>query len=271
MITIAELNIYPVKSCRGVTVPRGRIAATGFVHDREWLIVRSDGRFVTQREQPRLALIAPALDADTLTLSAPGMPMLNVPLARRGDAVEVKCWNDLCSAFDAGDEAAEWLATYLDSPHRLVRFDPQRRRASDITWTEGLEALNQFSDGFPWLILSEASLADLNGRLEQPLPMNRFRPNIVIAGVAAYAEDRLYELSTGEVRFRIVKSCTRCVITTTNQTTGERQGEEPMRTLRSYRFDRRLKGVIFGQNVIAIAGIDGEIAVGEALTATWRE
>ena len=270
MITITSLHIYPVKSCAGIALQRGVLTATGFAHDREWLIVREDGRFVTQREHPRLALIETAIDESALTLRAPGMQPLTISLAERGAAVQVKCWNDLCAAHDAGDLAAEWLAAWLGSPHRLARFDPAHRRTSSLVWTRGREALNQFSDGYPWLVISEASLADLNSRLPQPLPMNRFRPNIVIGGCAAYDEDRMEELRHDDVRFAIVKSCTRCAITTTEQTTGMRDGDEPLRTLRSYRFDRELKGVLFGQNLIALAGVGSTIAVGDGFEPLWR-
>lgn len=243
----------------------------GFAHDREWLIIREDGRFVTQREQPRLALIETAIDATALTLRAPEMPVLSVPLAERGAALEVKCWNDMCAAHDAGTAAAEWLSTFLRSPHRLVRFDPARRRPSNLERTKGREALNRFTDGYPWMVLSEASLADLNSRLERPLPMNRFRPNIVIAGVGPYDEDRLDELEVADATFTGVKNCTRCVVTTTDQATGTRDGDDPLRTLRAYRFDRELKGVIFGQNMIVLSGIGTAIAVGDTATARWRE
>lgn len=271
MITISALNIYPVKSCAGVAVSRCQLTPTGFAHDREWMVVRADGRFVTQRERPQLALISPALDAHALTLHAPGMDPLSVPFAPRGAKVEVQCWNDLCAAFDVGDAAAQWLSAHLGTAHRLVRFDPSHRRPSDSAWTDGVEAFNQFTDGFPWLIISESSLADLNTRLPAPLPMNRFRPNIVIAGVAPYDEDRLLELTAGPVRWRLVKACTRCAITTTDQATGVRDGDEPLRTLRGYRFDRRLQGIAFGQNAIAITGIRSDITVGAELRATWRD
>ena len=184
--------------------------------------------------------------------------------------MQVKCWNDLCAAHDAGDVAAEWLAAWLGAPHRLARFDPAQRRPSNLTWTGGREALNRFTDGYPWLVISEASLADLNARLPKPLPMNRFRPNIVIDGCAAYDEDRMEELRHDEVRFALVKSCTRCAITTTEQATGTRDGDEPLRTLRSYRFDRQLKGVLFGQNIIALAGVGSTIAVGDIFEPRWR-
>jgi uncharacterized protein len=260
---IAALNVYPVKSCRGVPLERARITATGFEHDREWLIVHRDGRFVTQREEPRLALIETALTREGLQLRAQGARVLLVPYDAVAAEVEVTCWRDRCAAFDAGDDAAAWLQAFLGKPLRLVRFDPRRERPSDPAWTHGTEALNYFSDAFPWLLISQGSLDDLNGRLPSPLPMNRFRPNIVIDGVGPYAEDEARELAVGGVRWRPVKACTRCAITTTDQARGERDGEEPLRTLRQYRFSRELKGVLFGQNLILLEGLGREICVGQ--------
>ena len=226
MITVTALHIYPIKSCGGIAIERGLLTDKGFAYDREWLIVRDDGKFVTQREHPRMALIETAIDADALTLNAPGMQSLVVPLAERGAPTQVICWKDLCAAHDSGDLAAQWLTHFLGAAHRLVRFDPAHKRASSLDWTGGREALNQFSDGFPWLLISQGSLIDLNSRLPQPLPMNRFRPNIVIDGVGAFDEDRLDELQIARARFKVVKGCTRCIITTTDQATAERDGVE---------------------------------------------
>jgi uncharacterized protein YcbX len=267
VISISALHVYPVKSCAGITLPRARLTATGFEHDREWMIVRDNGRFVTQREEPRLALITPSFDAQVLILRAPGMEALSISYEREGMPAQVKVWNDACAAFDVGPDAAAWVSEFLGAAHRLVHFDLAQPRPSNPTWTGEVQALNQFSDGYPWLMISEASLADLNSRLSQPLPMNRFRPNIVIAGAAPYAEDHLRQLRCGSITLRPVKGCTRCVITTTNQDTATRDGQEPLRTLRSYRFDRALKGVTFGQNVIAIRGIGEYLAVGDVLQA----
>ena len=273
MIRITALNIYPVKGCRGVALDSARIAATGFEHDREWLIVRPDGRFMTQREEPRLALIETALvgttDAGggTLRLRVPGGAELRLPLGLQGREVEVTCWKDSCAAFDAGEEAAEFLTGYLGAPLRLVRFDARRKRPSSPQWTSGVEALNQFSDAFAWLLVSEASLEDLNRRLERPLPMNRFRPNIVVDGLPPFGEDGVHELAAEGVRLRRAKPCTRCIVTTTDQATGTRDGQEPLRTLRQFRFDGELKGVVFGQNMILIDGIGAQLRVGQELRA----
>jgi hypothetical protein len=260
---IAALNVYPVKSCRGVALERARITATGFEHDREWLIVHRDGRFITQREEPRLALIETALTPQGLQLRAPGAGALLVPYHGLGAELEVVIWKDRSAAFDAGEEAAAWLQRFLGKSLRLVRFDSRRKRPSDAVWTHGVEALNYFSDAFPWLVISQESLDDLNARLPAPLPMNRFRPNIVIEGAGAYAEDEAGEIRIDAVRFQPVKACTRCAITTTDQSRGERDGEEPLRTLRQYRFSRELKGVVFGQNLILLEGLGREIHVGQ--------
>jgi uncharacterized protein YcbX len=266
MISITALNIYPIKSCRGIAVSRARLTEAGFEHDREWMVVQPGGRFLTQREAPRLALIEPALDGEWLRLGAPGMDPLRVPLAAAGDPVEVTCWQDRCAAFDVGEEAASWMTTHLGTPARLVRFDAGRPRRCDPEWTRDIEATTRFADAFPWLLLSQASLDDLNSRLAAPLPMNRFRPSIVVDGLPPYGEDHVGDLVADGVRLRAVKPCARCIITTTDQSTAERDGNEPLDTLRKYRFDPYLKGVLFGQNLILIEGEGRELAVGQALT-----
>jgi hypothetical protein len=268
---VAALRVHPVKSCRGIALARARLAATGLERDRHWMWVRPDGRFLTQREEPRLAVVETALAADHLELRAPGLPPLRVPFGAAGSAVEVAIWRDRCRGLDQGEEAARWGSRHLAQPVRLVAFDPSRPRASDPAWTGGAPARTEFSDGFALLVLSEASLAGLNARLAAPLPMDRFRPNLVLAGVGAHDEDRIDELASASgVRLRLVKPCTRCRITTTDQATGEVRGDEPLRTLAGYRLDRELRGVAFGQNAIVVAGAGRELRVGEELRITWR-
>jgi hypothetical protein len=176
-------------------------------------------------------------------------------------------WRDRCRAHDQGEEAARWLTAFAGRDLRLVRFDPVHRRASDPAWTGGLAALNRFSDGFALLAISRASLEDLNARLAVPLPMNRFRPNLVLDGLPPYGEDQLEDLVVGKVRLRRAKPCARCVITTTNQATGEAEGEEPLRTLKTYRWDPVLKGVMFGQNIFVIDGSGERVRVGQVFKA----
>jgi uncharacterized protein YcbX len=269
-LIISALNVYPVKSCRGIPRDRVHLTSTGFDGDRQWLVVTEAGRFLTQRELPRLALVAISVGARALTLAAPGMPGLIVPVQLQGAGLHVTIWNDHCAARDAGAEAAQWFSTFLGRAARLVQFDPSVPRPSSRQWTQGLEALNAFSDAFPILTISTASLNDLNRRLETPLPMSRFRPNLVLDGLQAYDEDRIHELVAGDLRLRIVKPCTRCKITTTDQATGEVVGIEPLTTLKSYRWSRDLKGVTFGQNAIVVSGIGRELTVGQRFEVVWK-
>lgn len=265
VVTLAALHVYPVKSCRGIEVPEAVVTAAGLEHDREWMIVTPEGRFVTQREAPRLATIATALEDRALRLAAEGAGTVAVPLDVQGARAEVTVWRDRCRAFDQGDDAARWLSGVLDRPARLVRFAPGERRLSDGAWTGGLEADTRFSDGFALLAISHASLADLNARLAAPLPMNRFRPNLELDGLPAYGEDAMQDLVAGPLRLRRVKPCTRCVVTTTDQATGTVTGDEPLRTLKSYRWDPALHGVTFGQNLIVVAGAGTRVRVGMEL------
>jgi uncharacterized protein len=267
---VTALNVYPVKSCRGTPLERAKLGLAGIESDRRWMIISDKGRFLTQREIPKLALIVPKLDEQGLLLTAPGMADLRVPDPPSGPRLEVAVWGDTCPAIEVGAGTAEWLTAFLGRPVRLVRFDPQGVRPSDPDWTEGVTTRNEFSDGYPLLVISEASLEDLNSRLPQPLPMNRFRPSIVIAGVGAYDEDRIKDLSADGLRLRIAKPCTRCVITTTDQMTGTVQGDEPLRTLKAYRFSKELRGVMFGQNTLVVSGAGSELRVGQKLDIEWK-
>lgn len=265
MITISSLHVYPVKSCRGIELGQVRLTEAGLEHDREWMIVSPEGRFLTQREEPRLARIATRVTGADLQLSVDGRGTVAIPLEPAGDSVEVSVWGQRCAALEQGAEASDWLSDFLDRPVRLVRFDPGSRRLSDPQWTGGTEAYSRFADGFALLAISLASLADLNARLAQPLPMNRFRPNLVLDGLEPYAEDEIGDFGTDRVRLRAVKPCTRCRITATDQLSGEVQGEEPLRTLKTYRWDPRLRGVRFGQNVIVLDGAGAELRRGQSL------
>jgi len=264
-LRITKLLRYPLKSARGETLTRARLAATGIAGDREWLLVRPDGRFLTQRELPRLATLATRLTSESLWLEAPGLRPLSLPAEVAGVPCEVRIWKDTVRALDQGDGAASELSAWLGDACRLVRLDPDHVRLSDHDWTGTLDAPTAFTDGFPLLLVNEASLADLNVRIGRELPMNRFRPNIVVSGLAAWAEDGLQDLRCGGITLRVVKPCTRCVITATDQASGERDGEEPLRTLRSFRLDARAGGLTFGQNVVIVEGVGQMLAVGDQL------
>jgi uncharacterized protein len=267
---IAALHCYPVKSAAGLELEQALLTPAGFEDDRRWMLVTTAGRFITQREVPRLALLKPQLTPGALLLTAPQLPQISIALARHGQRRTVSVWQDQCEAFDEGDEVAAWLHAFLGMSCRLARFDPAQRRLSDRAWTGEFEAENRFSDGFPILALNAASLADLNGRLAAPLPMNRFRPNIVLEGLLPYDEDLIDELCGPGVRLKLVKACTRCRITATNQDSGEFEGDEPLRTLRAYRYDARLHGVCFGQNAIVVEGDAATLRRGELLAIRWR-
>jgi uncharacterized protein YcbX len=267
---IAALYVYPVKSARGIAVADTQLTAAGLAQDRRWMIVGDNGHCITQRELPRLALLVPSLSPTALRLRAPAMPELCISLAQQGERRPVTVWQHRCEALDEGSAAARWLQHFLGEYCRLVRFDPAHRRLSSPEWTGGRDAPTQFADAFALLALSSASLDELNSRLSSPLPMNRFRPNIVLEGLNAFDEDRIEELSDGAIRLRPVKPCTRCKITTTNQDTGCVEGDEPLRTLKSYRYDAALHGVCFGQNMIVAAGAGARLRRGQTLQLRWK-
>jgi len=268
---IASLYYYPVKSAGGLELEEAQLTRSGISNDRRWMVVAPGGRFITQRELPQLALLRPALSATELVLQAPGTGPLRIALEQRGTRVPVEIWKDRCPGLDEGDAAARWLEAVLGRECRLVRFDPQHRRLSAHAWTGELDAENLFSDGFPLLVIGRESLADLNSRLKRVLPMSRFRPNIVLEGIGPYDEDRIDELHGEGLRLKLVKPCTRCRITTTDQETAELDGQEPLRTLKSYRFDAQLHGVVFGQNTVIVEGTRCVLRRGQTLEVRWKQ
>ena len=273
---IEQLFVYPVKSCAGVELGEVLLTETGFDLDRAWMVVDEQGGFVTQRELPRMALIRPQLKVHEVVLRAPGMLALHLQIEAVEGPVEVRIWDDVVRAYDMGPIAAQWFSDFLGRRLRLVRFDPEQQRLSKRQWTGDVEALNQFSDGFPLLVLSQASLDGLNARLlaagKASVGMERFRPNIVLAGLEAHDEDRvaMFEVTAGEpARLKPVKPCARCPIPDIDPTTAE---SDPAvgAILRSYRSDERLKGAIsFGMNLVVVQGIDQFLKVGQTVTADY--
>jgi uncharacterized protein len=256
---VTGLFVYPVKSCAGIALQVAEVGARGIRHDREFMLVDPQGHFLTQRQLPRMALIHPARTADTLALTAPGMCRLDLTPCRDGERVNATIWRDRVAAIDQGPEVADWLSTFLQTPCRLVRQVDDAVRPVDREFATQPTDEVSFADGYPLLLLSEESLSDLNARLETRLPMNRFRPNVVVARAAApYVEDTWRRISIGEVTFSLVKACARCAITTTDQVTAAR-GHEPLTTLATYR--RVARGVLFGQNLIHHTG--GTLRVGD--------
>ena len=276
--TIARLFVYPVKSCAGIEVQEALLTETGLDLDRAWMVVDADGMFLTQRSLPRMALVRPQLKSEELVLRAPGMLALHVAI----DAVEapatVTVWSDTVPAWDLGVVAAQWFSDFLGQPCRLVRFDPEYRRLSSMKWTGGVEAPNQFADGFPVLVASEASMQELNERLEAgghgPVGIERFRPNVVLGGVDAHDEDRVDLVRVegedgreGEIHLQPVKPCARCPIPDIDPATA-RSSPEVNDTLRTYRKDKRLDGAVtFGMNAIVRQGAGQVLRVGQRIAA----
>jgi uncharacterized protein YcbX len=247
MPTVAALNVYPIKSCRGLPLKAVRFDLLGPLYDRRFMLVDEAGKFLTQRELPRMALIEPRLGPTSLQISAPGMPQLKVAMAHRDSKrIEVAVWGYEGAAEHAGEHAADWFSSFLERSVQLVHFPEDVRRKVSQRHTE-LDAQVGFADAYPVLLLSEASLADLNGRMKSPLPMDRFRPNLVVKDCDAFAEDRWKRIRIGDLTLDVVKPCSRCAITTVDQITGQR-GTEPLTTLATYR--KHENDVWFGQNCV---------------------
>jgi len=284
-ISILSLHTYPVKSCAGITHTQIGISAAGLDHDRQWVVVDTEGQFMTQRQYPQMALVQPTLDETALFLNAPEMPTLRISLAKAESeppAVPIRIWNSDTIGTDEGDTTAQWFSDYLGRGCRLYRTHPDAQRLADpgrvADWrarqSDGsgfpLEHAFGFADAFPFLIANQASLDELNQRLDtqdqQAVPMNRFRPNIVIQGLDSYEEDYLSGLRIGSMMFAVVKRCARCPMPNVDASTAA-VGTEPMATLTGYRqFD---EGVLFGVNAVVDGAIRGSVlSVGERITAT---
>ncbi len=246
-VTVSALVVYPLKSARGIALDAATVSARGLDGDRRWMVVDSERTFMTQRAHPRLALIGVAAVGSELLLAGPGMPDLTVarPTAAT-PGVTVRVWDDACDALPAGDAAARWLSQVLEVGCELVYLpDRSHRAVAPLTGVPAAEV--GFADAYPFLLLSEASLEDLNRRLARPVPMDRFRPNLVVRGCGAFAEDGWRRIRIGPVVFHVVKPCRRCSTTTVDQATAER-GREPLATLASYRMVGG--NVTFGQNLV---------------------
>lgn len=281
--TIARLFVYPIKSCAGFELPEALLTETGLEFDRAWMVVDAEGEFVTQRELPRMALIRPQMKHSEMVLRAPGMLALHIAFDRVEQPMRVRVWKDEVAAYDMGDIAAQWFSDFLSQPGRprklrLVRFDPEQKRLSNVKWTGGIEAQNQFADGYPLLVASEGSLAELNARLaaqgHAAVGIERFRPNIVLAGIEAHDEDRVEMLhvgtAEGEAQLQPVKPCTRCPVPDIDPETAE-SSPEVGDMLRTYRQDARVDGAItFGMNCIVREGVEHLLKVGQPVAANYR-
>ena len=250
MITISSLIYYPIKACRGFEVETAKVERMGLQHDRRMMVVTPDGGFLTQREHPRLALVTPKLNDGTLELSAPEYDSVQVGIQTSGAPIPVEVWKSKgVQAIDQGEEAAQWFSHWLGTDVRLVHIaDGYLRRVSQ-EYAVHADDHTGFADGYPILLASEEGLQDLNSRLDTPVPMNRFRPNVVVKGCEPFAEDTWNRIRAGDVELAVVKPCARCVVTTIDKNTLE-TSKEPLKTLGKYR--KQKLGAIFGQNVIPL-------------------
>ena len=280
MAILSEITLYPIKSCAGMALRSATVTRAGLmteqIYDREWMVVDENGQAMTQREHPRMALIVPKLKADTLELRAPGMLRLEIELGlpdpELAPTLQVQVWDDTVLAYDCDATTAAWFSSFLGVPCRLARFHANAHRAVSTKWTGGVEATTLFSDGYPILVAGAASLDDVNRKLaaagRAALPMNRFRPNIVIAGVEAFEEDYAESLRIGDVLLKPVKPCPRCPMPSVDQATGE-FGPDPLDVMQGYRAKEEVEGAIcFGMNAIVIEGDGQRLQVGQEIEVT---
>ena len=258
MITVSSLIYYPIKACRGVEVKSACVERMGLKHDRRMMVVTPEGEFLTQRDHPRLALVSPKLSHGTLELSAPNYDSMQLGLQTSGAPWLVNIWKSKgVHAIDQGEKAAAWFSGWLGTTVRLVHFADGYRRIVNEQYAVNPDDHTGFADGYPILLTSEAGLQDLNSRLDTPVPMNRFRPNLVVRGGGPFVEDTWNRIRVGDVLLAVVKPCARCEVTTIDRDTLERS-KEPLKTLGRYR--KQKLGAIFGQNVIPLN--EGSIRLG---------
>ena len=265
---LSELNIYPVKSLRGITLESALVEERGLQFDRRWLLVDGDGRFITQREVPRMATVKIDVGPGGMRAIRNGSS-INVPLdPATGDRAYVQIWNNEVEAEYYPQEIHRWFTDAIGSECRLVSMPETTRRVVDPNYAvRVLQDTVSFADAYPFLLIGEGSLADLNSRLDRPVPMNRFRPNFVVSGSDAFEEDTWKRVRIGPTEFHVVKPCARCIVTTVDQTAGESTGKEPLATLSSYR--NRDGKVLFGQNLIAEKA-GGTVRVGDEIEVLDR-
>ena len=272
---IGQLWIFPIKSCAGIAVASARVLPTGLEHDRAFMLVDARGEFISQRELARMALIQPAIEAGALTVTAPGMAPLTIDMAFVGHERTVRVWDDAVAALQAPDAVNAWFSQYLGHECFLVRMAPTAQRLASKKWTKGADAPTQFADGYPVLVISQASVDELSDRLvkagKAPVVAHRFRANIIVDGFQSHDEDRIEALSIhqGDAQARqwldlpLVKPCARCPIPDIDPATAE-QGTRVTDTLQTYRHDDRLDGAVtFGMNAIVPMGTDAVLRIGD--------
>jgi uncharacterized protein len=256
---LTSLTIYPVKGCKGIELDKVSVGPKGPGLDRRFVIADSEGRFLSQRQLPHMALIETRLEKEEIVLRFPDQKEIRFAIPTSGSEKEVTVWKDTCRAIDVGDEAAQILTAYLEKECRLYFMPDKTLRQVDLSYAKPNDIVG-FADAYPFLLISEASLEDLNQRLEKPVLMNRFRPNLVVSGCKPFEEDTWKWIRIGKIPFKVAKPCSRCTVITIDQSTGEKE-QEPFKTLSGYRMHN--KKVMFGQNLIHSA--QGELFLGDRL------
>lgn len=249
---LSEINIYPIKSLKGISLKESEIERRGLKFDRRWMLVDEKNKFLTQREFPKMATLETRILENGLQITD-GQEKLIVPFETDYEKTErVQIWQNKCIANFYGKSVNEWFSDSLKTNCKLALMPDETQRKVNYFYAVQKDDHVSFADAYPFLLIGESSLEDLNSRLETPLLMNRFRPNLVVSGAESFSEDGWKRISIGEEIFHIVKPCARCVITTIDQTTGEKKGVEPLKTLASFRTPKRSikKKILFGQNLI---------------------
>jgi uncharacterized protein YcbX len=262
MLTLSELYVYPIKSLGGIALQEATLSDRGFEHDRRWMLVDADNRFLSQREVAAMALLQVSLQPEGLYVqhkNKPGEGLLIPFQPTTTETIMVNIWSDRCRAQPVSQEADAWFTNELGMPCRLVFMPDSTRRRVDGRYATNKE-ITSFSDAFPLMVIGQASLDELNSRLETPLPMNRFRPNIVFTGGSPYQEDLMKRFEIAGITFFGAKPCARCVITTIDQQTAKK-AKEPLKTLTTYR--QRNNNIYFGQNLLFQGA--GTLRVGDAI------
>jgi uncharacterized protein len=262
-VILTGLYIYPIKSLRGIAVDIATVERRGLQYDRRWMLIDENNKFISQRECPKMATISVEIGDRALIVNAEGMAALTIPLEPdTSDRIQVTIWRSLCDGVLLSDRINAWFTEVLDRPCRLVYMPQDTYRRVDPQYDVN-DSIVSFADGYPLLLIGEASLADLNERLDNPIPMNRFRPNLVVSGAPAFAEDEWKEIAIAGATFHVVKPCDRCSIPSIDQETGIPTGQKLLKTLASYRLaNKTLFGklvdsgsfdntILFGQNLIA--------------------
>jgi hypothetical protein len=261
MLKISQLYIYPIKSLGGIALNRATVTDRGFKYDRRWMLVDQNNLFISQREIPQMALMRLKIADDGILVDYPVKnACLTIPFQpQTHELADVTIWDDTCTGQFVSDEADKWFSSMLDLKCRLVYMPDETERIADQHYAHH-NTIVSFADGYPFLLIGQASLDDLNNRLTEPLPMDRFRPNIVFAGGEPFQEDAMHTFTIGNIVFRGVKLCARCIITTIDQANGAKS-KEPLKTLAQYRF--KDNKILFGQNLVHESL--GEISVGDRL------